>query len=71
MTAGEFIRRIIALGAARGVSVRFDPTRGKGSHGTLYFGDRFTVLKDRRADIKPGLLHAMLRQLGLSERDLR
>ena len=36
MTAGEFIRRIGALGAARGVSVRFDKTRGKGSHGTLY-----------------------------------
>lgn len=51
--------------------VRFDEERGKGSHGTLYFGDRFTVLKDRRADIKLGLLPAMLRQLGLTERDLR
>jgi mRNA interferase HicA len=49
----------------------FDEERGKGSHGTLYFGDHFTVLKDRRAEISPGLLHAMLRQLGLSERDLR
>jgi hypothetical protein len=29
------------------------------------------VLKDRRAEIAPGLLHAMLRPLGLSERDLR
>jgi hypothetical protein len=38
---------------------------------TLYFGDRFTVLKDRRAEISPGLLYAMLRQLGLTERDLR
>jgi hypothetical protein len=37
MTAGEFIRRIVTLGAARGVPVRFDPTRGKGSHGTLYY----------------------------------
>ena len=37
MTAGEFVRRVQALGAARGVPVRFDSTRGKGSHGTLYF----------------------------------
>jgi mRNA interferase HicA len=59
------------LGSRRGVAVRFKEERGKGSHGTIYFGDRFAVLKNRRADIKPGLLHAMLRQLGLSERDLR
>jgi len=39
MTAGEFVRRIAALGAARGIPVRFDRTRGKGSHGTLYYGE--------------------------------
>jgi mRNA interferase HicA len=50
MTAGEFIRRIAALGAARGVPVRFDRTRGKGSHGTLYYGDHFTIVKDRRKE---------------------
>jgi hypothetical protein len=27
-------------------------------------------MKDRRKEIRPGLLHAMLRQLGLTERDL-
>ena len=70
MNGAEFIRRIRRLGRERGVPVEFDERRGKGSHGTLYFGDRFTVIKDRRAEIRPGLLHAMLRQLGLSERDL-
>jgi mRNA interferase HicA len=50
MRAGEFIRRIEALGTARGVAVRFDKTRGKGSHGTLYYGTRFTVVKDRRKE---------------------
>jgi mRNA interferase HicA len=53
------------------VAVRFDQERGKGSHGTLYFGDRRTTLKDRRAEIRPGLLHAMLQQLGLREQNLR
>ena len=71
MTAGEFIRRIAALGTAHGVPVRFDKTRGKGSHGTLYFGDRFTVVKDRRKEGGPGLLGKMLTDLGLSRRDLR
>jgi mRNA interferase HicA len=71
MTGNELLRRLRRLGSQRGVVVRFDEERGKGSHGTLYFGDRFTVLKDRRADIKSGLLHVMLRQLGLTERDLR
>jgi predicted RNA binding protein YcfA (HicA-like mRNA interferase family) len=71
MTAGEFIRRVEALGAARGVVVRFDKTRGKGSHGTLYYGDRFTVVKDRRKECGPGLISKMLADLGLSRRDLR
>jgi hypothetical protein len=53
MTAGEFIRQVQALGAARGVVVRFDKTRGKGSHGTLYYGARFTVVKDRRKECGP------------------
>jgi mRNA interferase HicA len=71
MRAGEFIRRIQMLGTARGISVRFDATRGKGSHGTLYYGDRFTVVKDRRKECGPGLLAKMLADLGLSRRDLR
>ena len=71
MTGNELLRRLRRLGSERGVLVRFAEERGKGSHGTLYYGERATVLKDRRAEIAPGLLHAMLRQLGLSERDLR
>ena len=71
MTGNELLRRLRKLGRERGVVVRFEEERGKGSHGTLYFGTRATVVKDRRAEIGPGLLHAMLRQLGLRERDLR
>lgn len=71
MTGDELLRRLRRLGRKRGISVRLEQERGKGSHSTLYFGDRFTVLKDRRAEIGPGVLHATLRQLGLSERDLR
>ena len=70
MTGDEFVRRIRRLGRERGVAVRFEPRTGKGSHGRLYFGGRFTTVKDRRQTIGTGLLAAMLRQLGLRRDDL-
>jgi hypothetical protein len=36
----------------------------------LHFGSRKTTLKDLRKEIGTGLLHVMLGQLGLSQRDL-
>ena len=70
MTGDEFYRKIKKLGRQRGVEVSFDSGHGQGSHGRLYYGLRFTTLKDRRKEIGPGLLNAMLDQLGLNRRDL-
>jgi predicted RNA binding protein YcfA (HicA-like mRNA interferase family) len=70
MRGQEFERKIKKLGRQRGVFVAFDGGHGKGSHGRLYFGDRFTTLKDRRKEIGPGLLNAMLDQLGLQRDDI-
>jgi mRNA interferase HicA len=70
MTGHEFERRIRALGRSRGVPVSFDGGHGKGSHGRLYYGARFTTLKDRKKELGPGLLKAMLTQLGLTREDL-
>ena len=67
----EFIKRVSELGAARAVPVRVEAKRGKGSHITLYYGPRKTVVKDLRKEVAPGLLSAMIRQLGLTRRDLR
>ena len=67
----EFIERVTDLGRRRGVPVRVDAKRGKGSHVMLYYGDSKTVVKDRRKEIGPGLLAAMARQLGLDTGDLR
>ena len=50
--------------------MRLEARKGKGSHGRLYFGDRFTTVKDRRKEIGAGLLAAMLRQLGLTRNDI-
>jgi mRNA interferase HicA len=66
MNGNEFKK----LGRKRGVAVVFDSAPGKGSHGRLYYGSRFTTLKDRRQEIGPGLLKAMLDQLGLTRNDL-
>jgi mRNA interferase HicA len=70
MTGNEFARRLGTLGRQRGVLVSFDRSHGKGSHGRLYYGARFTTLKDRKKEIGPGLLKAMLDQLGLTKDDL-
>ncbi len=38
MNGAEFLRRLRKTGKRRGVAVRFVATRGKGSHGTVFFG---------------------------------
>ena len=67
----DFIQRVTELGRERNVPVRIDAKRGKGSHVTLYYGDRKTMVKDRRKEIGPGLQSAMIRQLGLDTSDFR
>lgn len=69
MTGDEFVGRVRRLGRRRGVAVRFDSRKGKGGHGRLYYGDRFTTMKDLRKEISQGLLAAMVRQLGISRED--
>jgi mRNA interferase HicA len=71
VTAAEFIRKVKKVGRRKGVSVEFIAERGKGSHGTLYYGTRRTTVKHRQAELSPGLLHAMLTQLGLTLEDLQ
>ncbi len=70
MTGADFIRRIRKIARERGVTVRFDSRRGKGSHGRLYYGGRFTTVKDRKKEIGPGLLRKMLADLDLSTDDM-
>lgn len=64
------MRRVRKLGRRRGVAVTFRKERGKGSHGTLYFGSRLTVVRNLKDELKKGTLHAMLKQLGLTLEDL-
>lgn len=70
VTGNEFLRRLKALGKARGVDVRLDAARGKGSHQTLYFGTLFTILRNPKDELKTGTLHGMCKQLGIKVHDL-
>ena len=66
----EFITRARRLARKNGIAIRFDRTRGKGSHGTLHYGDRRTVVKDRKKPLKAGTLLGMCKQLGIDPNDL-
>ena len=70
MKAGEFLRRVQAAGRRHGVPVRVSLAQGNGSHATLHYGERRTTLKDRRKEVGPGLVLKMLRDLGLTRRDI-
>lgn len=62
----EFIRRVRKLGRHQEVAVNWVPERGKGSHGTLYYGTRFTIVQNLTNELKKASLHTMLDQLGLT-----
>jgi mRNA interferase HicA len=66
----EFLRKTKIVARRRKVTFHWIPERGVGSHGTLYFGDRFTVVKDLRKEVGPGLLADMCKQLGIRKEDL-
>ena len=70
MRGNEFIKRVMETAKQRGITARVDTKRGKGSHVTLYFGDRRTIVRNLKDELKTGTYHAMLKQLGLREKDL-
>jgi mRNA interferase HicA len=71
MKGSEFIRRIQAHAKTGGLACHVDEKRGKGSHVTLYLGDKLTIVRNPKDELKTGTLHAMLRQLGLTPDDLQ
>jgi mRNA interferase HicA len=66
----EFLRKVKAVARRNKLMCRWVAERGSGSHGTLYVGNRFTVVKDLKKEIGPGLLSDMLKELGIRKEDL-
>ena len=65
------MQRVVRLARQSGTSCRFVAAHGRGSHGTLYFGNRLTVVVDRKRELTKDALHGMLRQLGLRLEDIQ
>lgn len=70
MKGSEFVKRVKKLAKAQGVTTYIDKKRGKGSHVTLYFGDKFTIIRNLKDELKTGTLKAMLKQLGIREDEI-
>ena len=66
----EFIRRVRRYAKDHGLPFEWRPDLGKGSHGIVILGDRRTVVRDPKDELKTGTLHAMLKQLGLTRADI-
>jgi mRNA interferase HicA len=67
----EFIRMIQKHAKANGMAFEWRAERGKGSHGLLILGDRRTVVRNPKDELKTGTYHGMLKQLGLTDKDIR
>lgn len=65
MNGREFLKKAKRYAKDNGLDYRFDESRGKGSHGTVYVGTRRTTVKDRKKEIYQGLYLSMLADLGI------
>jgi len=71
MTRDELIRRLRRLARRRRVAFEVARDRGKGDHWLVQFGPRRQPVPGAKGrDLASGTLHSILRNLGLSERDL-
>ena len=69
MKGSEFLRKVKTIAKRNNLAYRWNAERGVGSHGTLYLGQRFTVVKDLKKELGPGLLADMYNQLGIKKED--
>jgi mRNA interferase HicA len=70
MNGSELFRQLKKLARKRGVICEVIKHHGKGSHATLYFGNRRTTIKDRKKEIGKGLLISMLKDPGIDKDEI-
>lgn len=70
MKGGEFLRKAKQYADRKELSYRWVPSRGVGSHGTLYVGEHMTVVKDLKKELGAGLFRSMCRDLEINPREL-
>ena len=62
--------KIANIAKRKTLAYRWNPERGAGSHGTVYPGERFAVVKDLNKELGPGLLADMCKHPGIRKEDL-
>ena len=63
MKREQFLSRLRRYCRKKGLALRVDEERGKGSHTTVYVGERLTILKS--GDLSPLEVRTILKQLDL------
>ena len=66
MSTREFIRHIRRWARKRGIVFEVKKHESKGSHRTIYLGDRRTIIPWTH-DLTPGAIHGLLKQLGVDD----
>ena len=70
MKGSEFLRKAKRYADRNKLHYRWAPSRGAGSHGTVYVGERITVVKDLKKELGSGLFRSMCRDLDIDPREL-
>ena len=70
MKGSEFLKKIQKLAKEKAITCSWHPDKGKGSHGVLKYGDKRTTVRNLKDELKTGTYHGMLKQLGLTDKDL-
>lgn len=67
METKELLRRLRAYAKRHDLDFEFDASHGKGSHGRITIGGRFTTVK--HGEFGPGMLGKVLKDLGINKKD--
>lgn len=70
MTGDELLKRLKKLAKEQKVMFSIYKQHGKGSHATVYFGSKKTILPYSRRELQTGTLNGILKQLGIDKEDL-
>jgi mRNA interferase HicA len=70
MKGSELVKKLRKLAKIKGVEFKLVKERGKSSHGTLYWDNKFSTIPNLKDELKSGTLQAILNQLRIKRDDL-
>jgi len=70
MRGNEFIKKGQRFAKDNDLPCSWHPDKGKGRHGVLTLGERLTIVRNPKDELKLGTLHGRLKQIGLRVEDL-